>query len=74
MAELEQAEPPCVPEPTVALLQARAAVAEHRERRERLERSSVVRGLIVLALLVLGLSMLRAGWGRVFVPGWWRQW
>jgi hypothetical protein len=63
-----------VPEPSPALVRARAEAAGRRARRERLERSSVVRGLVVLALLVLGLSMARAGWGRVFVPGWWRQW
>ena len=82
MAELNEhpgidglrAKPPCIPEPSPALLQARAEAAEYRERRERMERRSLVRGLLVLALVVLGLSMVRAGWGRVFVPRWWRQW
>ena len=75
MADVEQhARSPRVPEPSVALLQARAAAAEHRARREGMERRSVVRGLMLLALVVLVLSMAHAGWGRVFVPGWWRQW
>ena len=42
------------------------------EERERLESRSVVRGLILLAILVLLASMVRAGLGRVFVHGWWR--
>jgi fatty acid desaturase len=43
----------------------------HRERGQALRRSAV-RGLLMLALLVLVLSIARAGLGRVFVPGWWR--
>ena len=39
-----------------------------------LERLSTGRGLFWLALLTFLLSLLRAGWDRVFVPGWWRQW
>jgi hypothetical protein len=51
------------------------AAEEHRDylrEREGLETRSVFRGLIVLALLVLLASMMRAGFGRVFVHGWWR--
>jgi hypothetical protein len=33
-----------------------------------------MRGLIILAVLALLVSIARAGLGRVFVPGWWRQW
>jgi hypothetical protein len=46
----------------------------HRVVREARERRSVVRGLIVLGVLALGWSIARAGLGRVFVHGWWRQW
>jgi len=42
--------------------------------REALERRSLVRGLMVLAVVVLVFSVARAGWGRAFVPGWWKQW
>jgi hypothetical protein len=62
------------PEPTRALQQARAERQEHRSKRELLERRSVVRGLIVLAVVALVFSVARAGLDRVFVHGWWRQW
>jgi hypothetical protein len=32
----------------------------------------MLRGLIVLALVVLVVSVVRAGLGRVFPPNWWR--
>ncbi len=35
---------------------------------------SMARGLLLLALGVLVASVLRAGVGRVFLPGWWRHW
>jgi len=43
----------------------------YRKDRERAERRSVVRGLILLAVFVLVGSMARAGLDRVFVHGWW---
>ena len=42
--------------------------------RVRLEQRSLLRGLILLAVLILIASLARAGLGRLFVPGWWRQW
>lgn len=42
--------------------------------RLRLEQRSLLRGLVILAILVLLGSLARAGFGRLFVPGWWRQW
>jgi hypothetical protein len=39
-----------------------------------LEQRSLLRGLILLALVVLLVSLARAGFGRLFLPGWWRQW
>jgi hypothetical protein len=62
------------PQPTRALERARAEQQEHRNKRELLERRSVVRGLIVLAVVALVFSVARAGLDRVFVHGWWRQW
>jgi len=43
----------------------------YRHDREKKERRSVVRGLILLAFFVLVGSMARAGLDRVFVQGWW---
>ena len=62
------------PEPTPALQRARVERQEHRSEREVRERRSVVRGLILLAMVALVLSIARAGLNRVFVHGWWRQW
>jgi hypothetical protein len=39
-----------------------------------LEQRSLLRGLILLAVIILIVSLARAGFGRLFVPGWWRQW
>ena len=61
------------------------ALSERDERNERArketlsarlgrEQRSLLRGLILLAVVILILSLVRAGFGRLFVPGWWRQW
>lgn len=39
---------------------------------EKIERRRQVRGLLLLAIAILLLSITRAGWHRVFTPGWWR--
>jgi hypothetical protein len=62
------------PQASPELETARAEAQAHRIGREAMERRSVVRGLIVLGVLALGWSIARAGLGRVFVHGWWRQW
>ncbi len=72
--EEQRARPPEVPAPTPELLRARVEAEALRRKGEALERRGMVRGLLVLAAVVLLLSMERAGWGRVFVAGWWRQW
>jgi hypothetical protein len=41
---------------------------------EAAERRRQVRGLLLLAFAILLLSLARAGFGRVFTPGWWRLW
>jgi hypothetical protein len=66
------AQPPQTPPPTPELALAREAQAERFRRGETHERRSVVRGLILIALLILAVSMARAGLGRVFPPNWWR--
>ncbi len=68
----QRAAPPQLPLLTPAQQRRLAAHNSYLKQRELVERRSVVRGLILLALLVLVGSMLRAGMGRVFVPGWWR--
>jgi len=67
-----RAQPPQPPEPTPELLLAREAHAERVTQGERVERRSVIRGLLILALLILAFSIVRAGLGRVFPPNWWR--
>jgi hypothetical protein len=74
MQNVSPAQPPAIPAPTPALLRARAEAEARRREREALERRSLVRGLLLLAAILLVLSVARAGLERVFVPGWWRQW
>ena len=61
------------------------ALSEREERNERArkeelrarlgsEQRSLLRGLILLAVVILIASLWRAGFGRLFVPGWWNQW
>ena len=68
----ERAEPPRIPAPTRALERAELERKTCLRGRETLEARSVVRGLILLAIVVLLASMIRAGFGRVFVHGWWQ--
>jgi hypothetical protein len=69
-----RAQPPRPPQPTPALQQALDEHDEYKASREKLERRSMLRGAIVLAVLVVAFSIARAGLDRVFVHGWWRQW
>lgn len=43
-------------------------------RRLGVEQRSLLRGLILLALVVVLASLAHAGFGRLFLPGWWREW
>ena len=65
-----RAAPPQLPALTPAFERDRQAFARYRSEREKTERRSVVRGLILLAVFVLVGSMARAGLDRVFVQGW----
>lgn len=38
------------------------------------ERRRQIRGLLLLAALILIFSLLRSGLHNVFTPGWWRLW
>jgi hypothetical protein len=67
-----RAAPPQNPTLTPALERDRREFERYRKDREKAERRSVVRGLILLAVVLLVGSMTRAGLDRVFVHGWWR--
>ena len=62
----QRAEPPRPPTPSRTLLRAQEEQAVHLH--------SVLRGLVLLAIAVLVFSLVRAGMGRAFFTGWWRQW
>jgi hypothetical protein len=62
------------PQATPELIEARAKQQVRLRALELSERRSVARGLILLAAVALAWSMARAGLGRVFVHGWWKQW
>ena len=65
------AQPPQTPPPTPALEREEEARKAHLLERDGLERRSLVRGLLLLAFIVLFASMMRAGFGRVFIHRWW---
>ncbi len=67
-----RAAPPQVPVVSPAFERERQEFERYRKDREKTERRSVVRGLILLAIVLLVGSMVRAGLDRVFVHGWWR--
>lgn len=74
VAEEHRAEPPRAPELLPAQQRAELARTEVLRARLGVEERSFLRGLMLLALVVLLVSLARAGFGRLFVPGWWRQW
>lgn len=47
--------------------------SKHETRLNR-ERVRQLRGLMLLAFVVLAFAIWRAGLDRVFTPGWWRLW
>ena len=69
-----RAEAPRAPQPTQALTRAREEQAQYVREREKVEQRSLLRALVLLAVVALVLSIARAGLERVFVHGWWRQW
>jgi hypothetical protein len=46
----------------------------HQDRAHAQQRRRQVRGLLLIAAVVLVFAILRAGVGHVFTPGWWRLW
>jgi hypothetical protein len=67
-----RAEPPRIPAPTRALERAEAERKTYIHKREQIEKRSILRGLVWLAVVVLVFSIARAGLDRVFPNGWWR--
>jgi hypothetical protein len=46
----------------------------HVIKQKQAERRRQIRGLLLLAAVVLVFSLLHAGLHTVFTPGWWRLW
>ena len=69
-----RAQPPRPPALTREQALREEARVEARQARVRLEQSSLLRGLILIAAVILIVSIARAGLDRLFVPGWWREW
>ena len=63
---------PQLPSNSPAMQRDRLAFDRYRRDREKTERRSVTRGLILMAIVVLVGSVVRAGLDRAFVHGWWR--
>jgi hypothetical protein len=69
-----RADPPRPPALTERETRRESARIETLKGRVRLEQRSLLRGLILLAIVILIASLARAGFGRLFVPRWWTQW
>ena len=69
-----RAKPPRPPVLSDSHERAEIARREALAARLRVEQRSLLHGLILLALVVLLASLARAGFGQLFVPGWWREW
>jgi len=71
-AKQPRAASPQLPASSPALLRDQAEFRTYQREREKAERRSVVRGLLLMSASVLAASIVRAGLDRVFVHGWWR--
>ena len=69
-----RAQPPRPPALSPSQQRAELARREALAARLGIEQRSLLRGLILLALTALLFSLARAGFGRLFLPGWWRAW
>ena len=70
----ERAASPAIPASTRQHERALLARGAYHREREQIERRRQLRGLLILALIVIALSIARAGLGRVFPPSWWHLW
>ena len=71
---VQRAAPPAVPAATREQQRELAERETHHREGEQIERRRQLRGLLMLALIVLVFNLARAGLGRVFPRGWWRLW
>ena len=71
-SNVHRAAPPQLPPSSPTQDRDRLAFKRYRTEREAKERRSVVRGLLVMAVIVLMGSIVHAGLDRAFVHGWWR--
>jgi hypothetical protein len=62
------------PAPTRALERDRESRHSHLQAREPIARRSLLRGLVLAAVVAMLAGIAHAGLDRVFVHGWWRQW
>jgi hypothetical protein len=70
---LQRASSPRVPSPTREQQRALDQRRTYLRQREGLEMASILRGLVLLAVVAMVASIFRAGLHRVFVPGWWHR-
>jgi hypothetical protein len=70
----QRAAVPAIPEATPQQQRKLAERDAYHREREQVERRRQLRTLLVLALIVIAVSIARAGVGRVFPQGWWRLW
>ena len=71
---VRRAQPPRPP--ALSVREQRSESARMRTLRGRLqmEQRSLLRGLVLLAIVVLIFSVVRGRFDQIFVPAWWRQW
>jgi len=70
----QRAAPPAIPAATPQQQRELVEREAYRREREQVERRRQLRTLLVLALIVIAVSIARAGADRVLTPGWWRLW
>jgi hypothetical protein len=70
----DRAQPPRAPQLPASAQRSLEEAAIYRREREGVERQSVLRGLLLLAILVLVAGLLHGGLSRAFFSGWWRHW
>ena len=73
-SEGHRAEPPRPPAFSEREQRREGARLRTLSKRVGVEQRSLLRGLILLAVVILIASLVRAGFGRLFVPRWWTQW
>ena len=69
-----RAKPPRPPELGAGAKQASQEHGVYLRDCEALRHRSLLRGLLVLAVIALAISLYRAGLSRAFFPRWWQHW